>query len=113
MALIENKPDFVELLLQNGADLNLFLTFGRLYYLYNSATILQDSKRAPLFEIYKLKYNCSSDKIFINFKKLRNFLRQFTIEDMKMRFIPKDLLVISDEENDVEAEIKTFLVCLL
>ncbi len=36
LALVENKPDFVELILQNGANLDAFLTYGRLYYLYNS-----------------------------------------------------------------------------
>lgn len=39
MALVENKPDFVELILQNGVNLDSFLTYGRLYYLYNSKTV--------------------------------------------------------------------------
>jgi hypothetical protein len=39
IALIENKPEFIELLLENGLNLNSFLTFRRLIYLYNSAKV--------------------------------------------------------------------------
>ena len=35
MALILNKPDFVELLLENNVNIVEFLTCRRLYYLYN------------------------------------------------------------------------------
>ena len=45
MALIQNKPEFVELLLENGVDLKSFLKKRRLYYLYNSHIV-----------IYLLKY---------------------------------------------------------
>jgi hypothetical protein len=36
MALIQNKPKFVELLLENGLNLKSFLTVRRLCFLYNS-----------------------------------------------------------------------------
>ena len=36
LALIENKPNFVELLLENGLNLKSFLTQRRLIFLYNS-----------------------------------------------------------------------------
>lgn len=36
MALIQNKPEFVELLLENGLNLKSFLTVRRLCFLYNS-----------------------------------------------------------------------------
>ena len=39
IALIENKPEFVKLLLENGTNLKTFLTYGRLYYLYNSSKV--------------------------------------------------------------------------
>ena len=39
MALIENKPEFVELLLENGVNLKAFLKTRRLYYLYNSISV--------------------------------------------------------------------------
>ena len=35
MALIQNKSQFVELLLENGLNLKSFLTSRRLYFLYN------------------------------------------------------------------------------
>lgn len=40
IALIEDKPDFVRLLLDNGTNLTNFLTYGRFYYLYNSKMVL-------------------------------------------------------------------------
>ena len=42
MALVLNKPDFVELLLENNVNIFEFLTNKRLYYLYNyDAVIIQ------------------------------------------------------------------------
>lgn len=40
IALIENKPQFVELLLENGVDLNSYLKTRNLYYLYNSHYVI-------------------------------------------------------------------------
>ncbi len=40
IALIENKPEFVKLLLENGSNLESFLTYGRFYYLYNSKLVI-------------------------------------------------------------------------
>ena len=73
--------------------------------------IQHDSKRAPLFETCKLKYNCEHhDEIFINFKKLKSILKQFTAEDIAFTFLPDDLecCLTNDEEN--EENIKTYLV---
>ena len=39
MALVQNKPNFVELLLDNGLDIKSFLTVKRLIYLYNSQKV--------------------------------------------------------------------------
>lgn len=39
MALIHNKPEFVELLLETGVDLKSFLNKRRLYFLYNSQIV--------------------------------------------------------------------------
>ncbi len=41
MALIQDKPEFVELLLARGLNLNTFLNKKRLYYLYNSADVIE------------------------------------------------------------------------
>lgn len=61
MALLQNKPKFVELLLENGLNLKSFLTVRRLYFLYNSYKVLEN--------IYgKIKYMSVSKhelKIFI------------------------------------------------
>ena len=36
LAIIENKPDFVELFIDNNIDLLAFLTHRRLLFFYNS-----------------------------------------------------------------------------
>lgn len=36
LALIEDRPEFVEILLENRINLYSFLTYKRLYFLYNS-----------------------------------------------------------------------------
>jgi hypothetical protein len=38
-ALVDDKPEFVKLLIENGTNLDSFLTYGRLYYLYNSRKV--------------------------------------------------------------------------
>ena len=35
LAIIENKHDFVDLLIENNIDLKIFLTEGHLLFLYN------------------------------------------------------------------------------
>jgi hypothetical protein len=40
MALVQNKPEFVELLLENGLNLKSFLTIRRLCFLYNSNKVV-------------------------------------------------------------------------
>ena len=40
MALIQNRPKFVELLLENGLNVKSFLTIRRLLYLYNCDQVL-------------------------------------------------------------------------
>ncbi len=56
------------------------------------------------------KYNCESDEIFINFRKLRNFLKSFVNENMKYDFLPIDLnYCLSADENIIES-IKIHLV---
>jgi hypothetical protein len=80
IALIENKPEFVELLLENGVDLNSYLKTRNLYYLYNSHYVIIKSfnlylqnnltlfqfikiktieKKSPLFQFYKKKISKS------------------------------------------------------
>lgn len=39
IAIIENKPEFVELLIENGTNIENFLSYGRLYYFYNSKKV--------------------------------------------------------------------------
>lgn len=38
IALLKNKPKFVQLLLENGLNIKTFLTYRRLMFLYNSVS---------------------------------------------------------------------------
>lgn len=40
MAMIENRPEFVEIILEAGIDLKSFLNKRRLYFLYNSHGVI-------------------------------------------------------------------------
>jgi hypothetical protein len=45
LALLDNKPKFVELLLENGLNLKDFLTVKRLLFLYNSNKVCFDRNK--------------------------------------------------------------------
>ena len=53
LALLENKPNFVELLLENGLNLKEFLTMKRLLFLYNSHKVCKTFKLIKL-QIYNI-----------------------------------------------------------
>ena len=40
LAIIENKPDFVDLLIENNIDLRKFLSQRRLLFLYNCNKVI-------------------------------------------------------------------------
>ena len=71
------------------------------------------NKRAPIFEIYKNEYNCEQEDIFINFKKIKNILKNFTTEDMKLDFLQDDLEFCLSNNEDTIFEIKIFLVSII
>lgn len=50
-ALVSNKPDFVRLFVDSGADMAEFLTYGRLQQLYHSV-----SPKSLLFELLERKH---------------------------------------------------------
>ena len=99
MALLQNKPEFVKLLLENGLNLNSFLTVKRLYFLYNSHRALTDIKRAPLFQRFKKKYKSgpssssasSGKKGIITFGSLIKLLKDYLFEDFEPIFLPEDV----------------------
>ena len=91
MTLIQNKPKFVELLLENGLNLKSFLTRRRLLYLFNSQKIQLDAKKAPLFQLYKKKYSVDDSSFMITFKGLQKFLKDYLFTDFDPSFLPDDL----------------------
>jgi hypothetical protein len=98
MALIQNKPEFVELLLENGLNLKSFLTVRRLYFLYNSTKIKSDAKKAPLFQLYKKKYSPKNGPLIITFKGILKFLKDYLFEDFNPNFLPVDLEIAKIEQ---------------
>jgi hypothetical protein len=103
MALVHNRPDFVELLLETGVDLKAFLSKRRLYYLYNSEIVRNAEKKCPLLQLFnkeKLylrqevkeakKNHEELQKKFITFGSLKMFLKKYFFEDFKPAFLPHD-----------------------
>lgn len=102
MALIQNKPNFVKLLLDNGLDLKSFLTVKRLLFLYNSEKVIslifemkfytifkvhQISKKSPLLQLFKRKYLPKDDLRVITFDGVYKFLKDFSFENFKPNFL--------------------------
>ncbi|CAF0758789.1 unnamed protein product [Brachionus calyciflorus] len=116
MALIQNKPNFVELLLDNGLDIKSFLTVRRLLFLYNSQKIHQLAKKAPLFQLYKRKYLPAKNVAIITFEGIRKFLKEFLFEDFKPNFLKNvgndvelsQLMIFLKNANKLESSNVTF-----
>ena len=87
MALVHNKPEFVELMLETGINLKAFLSKRRLYYLYNSQIVRDAERKCPLLQLFKKKYYTDS---FITFRGLVKFLKDYLFEDFKPAFLPAD-----------------------
>jgi hypothetical protein len=114
MALIQNKPQFIELFLENGFDLKSFLskkeTLEELFNLeiVSSKTIeiknhlnlnlflnyftlilkIDSEKKTPLVQIIKKQYTSKEKNNKITFKCLENFLKNIFFEDFKPNFLP-------------------------
>lgn len=96
LALLQNKPEFVELLLENGLNLRTFVITRRLYFLYNSQ-VQTDVKRAPLFQRFKRKHRNASNgsshshkSRIITFEYLNKLLKDYIFEDFEPSFLPYD-----------------------
>ncbi|CAF1036957.1 unnamed protein product [Brachionus calyciflorus] len=104
IALIDNKPEFVQLFLENGANLNNFLTNGRLYYLYNSESIHEEFKRTPIFYVFRDIFGLKNSNFFISFKKLRTFFKQYIFEDSDFKFFPFDIDLLFETNTDEQQQ---------
>ncbi len=60
ISLVENKPEFVRLLLDNGTNLTNFLTLGRFYYLYNSKQVVYIYKSSLIIPNRNFSKNVSN-----------------------------------------------------
>ena len=78
--------------------------------MYFLKQIKSESKRAPLYEIYKTKYNSEIEDIFITCKRIRNFLKEFILEDMKFDFLPTDLHYCLCYNEEIREKIRDYLV---
>jgi len=100
MALVHNKPEFVELMLETGINLKAFLSKRRLYYLYNAQIVRDAERKCPLLQLFKKKYYTDS---FITFRGLVKFLKEYLFEDFKPAFLPVDA-------DDLQRDLKNFMV---
>ena len=91
-ALIQNKPEFVELLLDHGVDIESFLTLGRLYYLYNSKELHTLARKSPLIKLYRKKIQKGSGKdvILMTFSDVSKILKKLMFEEFDPLFFPKN-----------------------
>lgn len=103
MALLQNKPKFVELLLENGLNLKSFLTVKRLLFLYNSQKMRFLAKKAPLFQLFRKKYLPDKNRLIITGEGLKKFLKDYLFEDFKPHFL-------KSIENINTEQISSFLV---
>lgn len=64
LALVENKPKFVEYILENGLNLKSFVTINRLKFLYNSQKVNHKSLDSYNFnmKILNLIKNINKDE---------------------------------------------------
>ena len=98
MAMINDNPQFVELFLENGFDLNSFLTVAQLLEFYNSPEIRYSPQKSPLYELPKFSKEDKSgdfsssknEKKPITFKELKKYLKKFIFDDFDAKFLPKD-----------------------
>lgn len=82
MALLQNKPKFVELLLENGLNVKSFLSVKRLLFLYNSQKVAHHSlidsyiRIEIVFLCSMLRYgNIRKNPLFSNYSAKSIFLR--------------------------------------
>jgi hypothetical protein len=91
-ALLKNRPRFVKLFLEHeDFSLNMFLTYRRLIFLYNSQKLQQLARRSPLFQLYKKEYFPAKDKPIITFNGIKKLLKEYLFEDFKAHFL-KELI---------------------
>ena len=104
LALLQDRPEFVELLLENGLNLKSFVLTRRLYFLYNSHKVQADGKHAPLLQRFKRgKFKRggseSTDKSrIITFDVLKGLLKEYLFEDFEPSFLPYDVDNIKQTE---------------
>ena len=121
MALVHNRPEFVELMLETGVDLKAFLSKRRLYYLYNAKIVRDAEKKCPLLQLFnKEEFFLKQDqeglrKKLITFKGLKKFLKKYFFEDFKPVFLPRDAYKTDDvsqddPENQLLKDLKNLMV---
>lgn len=119
ISLIENKPKFVELLVDLlKSNINSFLTYRRIMFLYNSHKLRKYAKRAPIFQLFKQRYlpkdKSNSYLHLVTFKGIKHFLRDSLFEDFKAQFIVDIPVKVDGEEKEAEdedaEEIQKFIV---
>ena len=95
LSLIENRPEFVELLFENRVNLKTFLTQRRLYFMYNSSKVQNKSKKSPLYQILRVKRLIARDstmdlKYLITFRRLKEIISEVSSHLIENSCFPID-----------------------
>jgi len=94
MALVENKPEFVKLILDSGLDLKSFLNTRRLYFLYNLHNVVEKlEKKSPLHRFYRNRMPNPSDthhNHLITFKDIEKVFKLTFFDGFQPHFLPQD-----------------------
>ena len=62
---------------------------------------------APLYEIGRINSNYN---MFITSKKIKNFLKKYSIEEFKFKFLPVDIHFCLSENEEIIEKVKLYLV---
>ncbi len=100
MALIDDRPDFVRLFIENETDLNRFLTYKRLYFLYNLPEKVTKAIKAPFSSFYRINQN-TQNKIYFTFEDVETFLKSL-VRDVS--FVPIDYYLEGTAFDQVNTE---------
>lgn len=88
MALVHNKPKFVELILENDIKLADFLTKNRLLSLYEPQNIPATQNITPKTTLYQLS---SED---LSFQKIKKLFKKFMFQDFDPKFLKECLVFL-------------------
>ena len=106
LSLIENRPDFVEMLLEKQINVKSFLTERRSYFMYNSPMLKIENEKPPLFQILNL-----NQTDYITHKHIKDIVTNLSSDLIDCNFLIDDTEFLGDYE--VKILFESFMVNLV